>query len=131
MAVQRLDILAHNQASKMMFRHFSAMYHLGSWDSRVYLPVSEQGKSCAYLPDYRNLHRPNGNNADQLWLEHPEQNPFTWTCPRDIAEVRDALRLFEQLLVLPQACEVPEMRWLVGMAEGFFPIVRDVPITDS
>ena len=126
MAVQHLDIHAHKQASKMVMRGFSAMYQAaGGWDSRVYVPISEEGKILCISPS-RISPVPNGNNIDQLWLEHPKQNPFTWCCPADLAEVRGGLRVFEECLVNHQACKVPEMAWFVAMAEGLFPIVRDV-----
>ncbi len=127
MAVQHLNILAHGQASEMVMRNFSAMYQsIGGWDSRVYLPISEPGKILCISPAAGISTVPNGNNQDQLWLEHPKENPFTWICPADLADVRDALKVFEDLLVIPQACKVPEMAWFVAMAEGIFPIVRDV-----
>ena len=126
MAVQHLDTLAYEQASTMVMRGFSAMYEpRDTWNDRVYLPVSDPGNILCISPGRISL-VPNGNNPDQLWLEHPKSNPFTYTTPVDLAEVREALVIFEHLLVNPQACKVPEMRWLVAMAEGLFPMVRDV-----
>jgi hypothetical protein len=134
-AIQHLDILAHKQASKMVMRGFSTMYEgSGAWGgflstnpSRVYVPVTEPGKILQITPSEISL-VPNGKNQDQVWLEHPESNPFTWTKPVDLAEVRAALGEFERLLVYSQSCK-PELAWFVAMAEGVFPLVRDITIT--
>jgi hypothetical protein len=120
MAVERLRNEAYRAASKMTFRRFSAMYDT----ERVYLPVAD-GKILLVTPG-EILLVPNGDNPDQVWLEHPEQNPFKWAAPASKDDMREALRMFEELIVESQACEVPAMKWFVGVAEGLFPLVRDV-----
>jgi hypothetical protein len=123
MAVERLRIMAHESASKMMFRRFSAMYD--GPEPRVYLPVAEPGKILLVTPDEISLVL-NGDNPDQLWLEHPENNPFKLVSTRiEWEDVRGALREFQEHIVDSQACAVPAMRWFVAMAEGLFPLVRD------
>ena len=122
-AVERLKIAAHKSSSKMTFRRFSAMYDGES--PRVYLPVTEPGKILVVTSKDIALVS-NGDNEDQLWLEHPEHNPIEWGGAPTMEAVRAALVEFERLLVDTQACAVPSMRWFVAMAEGLFPIVRDV-----
>jgi hypothetical protein len=64
----------------------------------------------------------NGENRDQFWVEHPNDNPFEW-----VEEERGTgFDHFQRLLVDTQACEEPAMRWFVAMNEGLFPYVRDL-----
>jgi len=122
-AIEKLRVEASKRCSKMTFRRFSAMYDGNH--PRVYLPVkSDKGEILLVNPKGIIL-VPNGDNQDQLWLEHPEGNPFEWGGTPSMDEVRAALAEFEKLLVDTQACVVPAMRWFVAMADGLFPLVRD------
>jgi hypothetical protein len=123
MAVKRLEVEASKRCSKMTFRRFSAMYDGDA--PRVYLPIADDNKLLCVTPKEIGVVM-NGYNADHLWLQHPEGNPMQWAGTPSKEAVREGLRLFEQLIVETQACAVPEMRWFVAMAEGLFPLVRDV-----
>lgn len=122
-AIKRLEVAAHEHASKMTFRRFSAMYDAEF--PRVYLPITEEGKILLVTPKEISL-VPNGENDDHVWLEHPEGNPMEWQGMPNQDQLHEGLNMFEDLLVQTQACASPSMRWFVGVAEGLFPLVRDV-----
>jgi hypothetical protein len=107
---------------RMAFRLFSAMYD--GPEPRVYLPLAVNGKILRVMPDGIDV-VPNGDNGDQLWLEHPESNPLEWSGTPTTEQVQEGLVMFEKLLVETQACTSLSMKWFVAMAEGLFPIVRD------
>jgi putative DNA primase/helicase len=116
-AIQRLQVHADGEAGRYEFRRFSAVSKDGK---RVYIPVSS-GKLLQITGDDI-TEVPNGDNIDHFWLEHPNGTPLDY---RPI-DVKAALEDFERLVVNTQACETDAMRWLVAIAEGFFPLVRDV-----
>ncbi len=102
-----------------MFKQFSAM----SNDRQgIYLPV-DTGELLYINPSGYKIVT-NGDNAADLWLEHPLHDPVKWIVSAT-ENPRDGLSHFERLLVNTQACAVPEMRWFVAMHEGLFPYVRD------
>jgi len=121
-AMERLQIAAHESASKMTFRRFSAAFD--GPEPKVYIPITGGKLLVVSQGDITVV--PNADNPDQVWLEHPEDAPMEWQPPTGRDDVRSRLREFQDLLVDTQACKVPEMRWLVAMTEAVFPLVRDV-----
>ena len=115
-AIQRLQVEAYRQAGKMRLRRFAALSDDGQ---RLYVPL--QGGKLLRVTADRIEEAPNGRNDDCLWVEHPSDKPVRYAS----ADPRAGLDAFERLLVDPQACRLPEMRWFVAMHEGLFPLVRD------
>src|SRR5215469_16157308 len=113
MAIQRLQILAAQNAERMRMCRFSATSVDGQ---RVYIPIANGNLLCSY--DLEEV--TNGNNKENLWVEHPYDDPFQY----ESAEPQEGLALFESLLVETQACVRPELRWLVGMQAGLVPYIR-------
>ena len=113
-AIERLQAAALSKADALLVRKFSAM-----------------GRECLYVPISNGellriaaggiTKTANGENADQLWVEHPYDSPLVWT-PGPPAP---ALVAFERLLVDKQTAAVPAMKWLVAMHCGLLPFVRD------
>ncbi len=116
-AIQRLQVIASKNASGLRLRRFSAVSDDGL---RLYVPT--HGGNLLQITADGMTTVPNGGNQDSFWLEHPYNSPLTYTEGDPIPH----LEQFEQLLVDTQACAVPAMRWLVAMAEGLFPFVRDL-----
>jgi hypothetical protein len=116
-AIQRLHVIASENASGLRLRRFSAV---SEDEARVYVPVS--GGKLLQITAGAVTQVANGSNTDSFWLEHPNSAPLEY------AEGDPVERLghFEKLLVDTQACVVPELRWFVAMAEGLFPFVRDL-----
>lgn len=114
---------ARKSAGNFKLRFFSAM----SKDrKRLYVPIAGPkgtGDIRQLLQlDSQGIHLvPNGANADEIWLEHPEGNPFTY----DPAKVKEGLRLLEELIVSKLTVRVPEMAWFCVMQGVFFVLVRD------
>jgi hypothetical protein len=116
-AIQRLQIHAAKNASRVHMRKFSALSEDGR---RLYVPLDDG--SLLVVTMGRLSTDKNGDNQDGFWVEHPYGKPFGWS----EEEVQVGLAYFERLLVDTQACREPAMRWLVAMDEGLFPFVRDL-----
>lgn len=115
-ALRRLEVDALDKAGRIRLRKFSSLSADGE---RLYIPISDGQLlqiSAAGVSQVRN-----GDNADHLWLEHPENSPLQYK-PGDPS---DGLALFEKLIVETQACQSAAMRWFVAMAAGLFPFIRD------
>jgi hypothetical protein len=68
----------------------------------------------------------NGNNPDQVWVEHPMSDPPHYPpVSMDYQHFQSTLDEFERLMVQTQSCRTEAMRWLVAMHEGLFPYIRD------
>jgi len=117
-AIQRIRGEAYVKAGKMRFRKFSAMSNDGE---RLYIPVDDG--NLLRIADGEAKVVPNGDNEDELWIEHPFSAPLKYSEDHD---VQQGLADFERLLVDTQACSDPSMRWFVAMNAGFFPFIRDV-----
>jgi hypothetical protein len=101
----------------LQIRKFSALSQDGK---RLYVALA--GVTLLLIEAGQASEEKNGENCDGFWVEHPYDNPFGLSA----AEPHIGLGHFERLLVNTQACEEPEMRWLVAMHEGLFPFVRDL-----
>ena len=117
-AIQRLQIIAHTNASNITLKNFSG---LSGDQGRLYIPV-QGGKLLTLTAEGTQLVA-NGDNEDKLWIEHPEDCPFRYKAAGGSS---DGLALFERLVVDTQSCRTPAMRWLVAMHEGLFPYVREI-----
>jgi hypothetical protein len=121
-AIERLQFKAYRNAGKMKLKRFAAMSPDGS---RLYVPV-ENGQVLQISPDLPKYFdfSPNGENPDQVWVEHPREDPIKW--PTDHVDIQARFKDFERLCVDTQACTIPAMRWLVAMHLTFLPYVRDL-----
>lgn len=113
-AIQRLQVTAGKSADALKLRRFSA---LSDDHQRLYIPSADADLILVTAARIHSI--ANGDNEDSFWVEHPYNAPLAFTGKNE------GLDHFERLLVDTQACVVPEMRWFVAMAEGFFPFVRD------
>jgi hypothetical protein len=116
-AIERLGVHAYDNADRLRLRRFSAISEDGE---RLYVPI--EGGSLLLVSDSALEIVANGDNEDQLWVEHPYSEPLRYS---DEADVWDGLQVFERLLVDTQACSDPAMRWMVAMNAGLFPYIRD------
>ena len=107
----------HNAAGRIRLRRFSALSKDGK---RLYVPIRDG--QLLQITDAGIILVPNGSNEDRIWLEHPDGEPLEYFPEVD---VRNALEIFERLVVETQGCRVPEMRWFVAMHAGLFPYLRD------
>jgi hypothetical protein len=114
-AIQRLQVRATKEAGHLHFWRFSA---LSADQSRLYVPIV--GGGLLQVTADGIMEDVNGDNADNVWVEHPYGDPLRYK------PSYDALEDFERLLVDTQACTSPAMSWLVAMHLGFFPYVRDL-----
>ncbi|HTM87487.1 MAG TPA: hypothetical protein VL155_04745 [Terriglobales bacterium] len=114
---------ARQSAGDFKLRYFSAM----SKDrKRLYVPVAgPKGKtdiSQLLQISAEGIQRvDNGSNADKIWLEHPEGNPFAY----DPAKAKKGLELLESLIVNKLTVRSPEMAWFCVMQGVLFVFVRD------
>jgi hypothetical protein len=115
--IQRIRVEASRKASSISLRKFSA---LSEDRNRLYVPV--HGGKLLVVTAASIATAENGRNPDSVWVEHPEQEPFTYSA----ANPATALQHFERLVVETQACLHAEMRWFVAMQEGLFPYVREL-----
>lgn len=115
--IQRLQVAAYKSASNLRLRRFSA---LSQDRKRLYLPTTDGMLLQITIQGVEKV--PNCDNDDKFWVEHPNNEPLSYS-PVDI---KAELANFERLVVDTQACEQPEMRWLVAMNEGLFPFVREL-----
>jgi hypothetical protein len=116
-AIQRLQVTAHDKASSITLKRFSA---LSTDYERLYIPV--RGGDLLRITRSGISIVKNGQNEDKVWVEHPYNAPFHYQSSAG----NDGLEHFERLVVNTQACRIPAMRWLVAMHEGFFLYVRDL-----
>jgi hypothetical protein len=116
-AIERLQVKAWEDAGTFQLRHFSALSDDGE---RLYLPLPDG--QVLRISEKGVVEKVNGEGSDNLWIEHPEDSPLVYSG----RNARPGLDVFERLIVDTQACEVPEMRWFVAMAEGLFPYIREV-----
>jgi hypothetical protein len=114
--VQRLLVLASEEAKNMHARKFSAM----SPDrSRIYIPTTKEllEVSAGGLKSV-----PNGSNDDRVWLEHSYGDPLLVNPSVDVQAV---LKRFEELIIETATCATPEMKWLLAMNSALFSFIRD------
>ncbi len=115
-AIQRLLVYAQQDASKTHSRQFSAVSTDGH---RIYIPVADE--RLLQISEEKVHVVPNFTNMDSLWIKHPKGKPFNYAG----GNPQGGLSLFERLLVETLPCKHAEMRWLLAMHEGLFPLVRD------
>lgn len=114
--IYRLLAHAESKAGKSKLRKFSG------WSddfSRLFIPVASGGLKELSVKGIRDV--VNGDNVDNIWIEHPKNEPF-----RIIPDSTFGLELFEKLCVETQACAESSMKWFVAMHEGLFPYVREL-----
>lgn len=113
-AIQRFQVSGRQKAEKIHIQLFAALSPSG----HIYVPLASgqllQIGAEAIVPVS------NGENADSLWVEHPNGDGLDYKQ----VDVRAGLALFERLVVDTQACHTAAMRWFVAMHEGLFPFVR-------
>jgi hypothetical protein len=117
-AIERLAVLAWESAGKKRCARFAELSEDGQ---RLYVPG--QDHKLAQVSASGITLCENGNNLDEIFVEHPYEEPVEWK-PQGAGEIRSALEQFERLCVETQACVSPEMRWFVAMGEGLFPYLR-------
>jgi hypothetical protein len=61
------------------------------------------------------------NGRDGIWLEHPRGKPLPWNAE---ADPREGLGMFEDLLVQSLLIRSEAMRFVLAMALGVFPLLR-------
>jgi hypothetical protein len=116
-AIQRLQVHATKEASKIRTRMFSATSEEGG---RIYLPTANDTLlrvSADAIDVVQNI-----ENQDSIWVRHPKDAAFRYAQ----TDASRGVALFEELLVNTQACRIPELSWFVAMHEGLFPFVRDI-----
>ncbi|MEN6535758.1 MAG: hypothetical protein ABFD89_18990 [Bryobacteraceae bacterium] len=116
-AIQRVIVEAAGQTGLLKLRRFSSVSADGK---KLYIPLANQKLLRVTADGIGEV--PNGENDDAFWVEHPCGEPIKYETVDHNATLAD----FERLLVETQACQVPEMRWLVAMHEGLFPFVREI-----
>jgi len=120
--IERLADEVHDRVGKFKLRKFSAMSHDGR---RLYIPINIESKLlCITTENIAPVS--NGDNDDKLWLEHPKLDPDSHLFDYVPDNLNAGLAEFERLIVEPQACRVPEMRWFIAMQEVLFPFVREL-----
>jgi hypothetical protein len=105
-AIQRLQVTAHEKASSITLKRFSA---LSTDYGRLYIPV--RGGDLLQITRSATSIVKNGETEDKVWVEHPYNVPFQYQSSAGC----DGLSQFERLVVKTQACRVPAMQWLVAM----------------
>ena len=115
--VRRLEILANEKCSSIRERYFSAC---SDDESRIFIPTGDE--KLLEISEHAIELVSNVTNDAHLWLRHPDKSPFAYI----EGNTTEGLRDFERLLVETLSCEQADMKWLVAMHEGLFPLVRDI-----
>ena len=122
-------ILAQRVTFKVMQRaeRFRRVLFSHAHEGQVLVPV-EGGKVLRITAEGFTLVE---NGTDGVWLEHPQGLPMAWLPD---ADPREGMEKFEELLIRTQTVTNKMMRFVVGVALGIVPFVRQLvrtrPITE-
>ena len=116
-AIQRLQVYADEKVGGMRLQRFSALSPDGK---RVYVPTA--GGQLLRIAADGITEVPNGKNEDDVWVEHPCDEPLRY----NNSDPQAGLKLFERWVVDNQACAQEEMKLFVAIAEGLYPYIRAV-----